>query len=405
MRSGRLSRARCSRGEGVSGPMPRLLVITNIPTPYNDALFGCLAREPGMELRVAYCAGTESNRLWHLDPRKSYDSVVLKGRSLGGSFHVNTGVARLVSEFRPDVALVSGSYAMPTFQLAVRVLGARKIPWLYWGEELHGEGGHPAKRLIRDLLRGPLRNAAGVLAIGERARRSYAAIGVPEERIANFHYYADTTSFQLAPEARDRSRREVRAKLGLPAEVPTLLYCGQLIYRKGIDTLLDAAAHLRDEGVPFAVAVVGGGEDRDALMRHAADRGVLDRVRFAGFVQPSELPAYFAAADTFVLPSYREGWGVVVPEAMAAGLPVIAADRVNAAVELLNGSGAGFLFPAGDAGALADAMRRLCGSEELRASMAEGARARVRSEAPHVAAGRLVELLRAALAGERIQDL
>ncbi|MDP9348211.1 MAG: glycosyltransferase family 4 protein, partial [Gemmatimonadota bacterium] len=65
----------------------------------------------------------------------------------------------------------------------------------------------------------------------------------------------------------------------------------------------------------------------------------------------------------------------------------------------------GFLFPAGDAGALADAMRRLCGSEELRASMAEGARARVRSEAPHVAAGRLVELLRAALAGERIQDL
>ena len=81
---------------------------------------------------------------------------------------------------------------------------------------------------------------------------------------------------------------------------------------------------------------------------------------FSGFLPLDELPAEFAAADAFVLPSRHDGWGVVVNQALAAGLPVIATEAVGAA-ELLSAPGTGAVIPAGSADALTAALRRYAG--------------------------------------------
>src|SRR6185295_13276085 len=120
-------------------------------------------------------------------------------------------------------------------------------------------------------------------------------------------------------------------------------------------TLLEAQARLeRGAEAPWLV-LVGDGPESKSLRELASARN-LRRVRFAGSREPSELPGIYAAADLFVLPSRHEPWGVVVNEAMAAGLPVVLSDRVGAAPDLLVDGANGRLFPAGDAGRLADAI-------------------------------------------------
>jgi glycosyltransferase involved in cell wall biosynthesis len=383
--------------------MPRVLVVSNIPTPYNDALFGRLAARPGVELRVAYGASAEANRAWSLAADKSYPYEVLKGLTLAGSAHVNPGVPRLISAFRPDAVVLTGSYTMPTVQLAAAVLGLRGIPWVYWGEELlHGPAA-PARRVLRGALRSMLRRARGVLAIGTRARASYQRAGVRPELIADFRYYADTAAFQLADAARGAARARLREELGVPAGAFVFLYAGQLIARKGVDTLLRAAARVDAPGA--VVVVAGDGPRRDALQGLARELALGGRAMFAGFVQPARLPEVFAAADAFVLPSHSEGWGVVVPEAMAAGLPVLASERVNAAADLVSEGRSGWLFPAGDDRLLAARMAHLCATPGLAARMGAAGRESLRDEQPAPAARRMVKLLDAARAGQPLAGL
>ena len=383
----------------------RILVLSNAPTPYNDALFRHVSEQPGIELLVVYGAALESHRSWNLEENKGYHAVVLPGWAIGGVAHFNPGIVRQVRAFSPDVAVLTGSYVMPTLQIAALLLRQRATPWVYWGEELKpGEEVVFPLRAIRRCLRWPIRQAAGVLAIGGRAMTSYEVAGVPASRVANFHYYPDADNFRLSETERASYRSQVRERSNLPDGVPVFIYCGQLIARKGIDTLLDAAELLASRGVAFRVLLVGDGPEREAIngrIRQAL-RGVVLPV---GFAQPAELPRYFAASDALILPSHREGWGLVVTEALAAGLPVIASDRINSAVELIQHGESGFLFPAGDVEALARAMAAFCQDRARWRIMSESAARIAEAEHPHRAAERFTLLLRGVLAGAEIRAL
>ena len=389
--------------------MPRLLVVSNIPTPYNDALYTALARQGDVELRVLYGASREANRSWTLDHEKGYAYEVLPGWTLAGSAHVNPGLPRALARFRPDAAILSGSYTMPTVQLASALLAMRGVPTMYWGEEIQHDELPAPRRLLRDAMRGVLRRARGVLAIGSRARVSYERAGVPRERIADFRYYANTDHFQAAAAAGGEARAAVRRDLGLqPGEIG-LLYCGQLIPRKRVDTVLRALRRLRerapDDASRVRLLIAGDGPANAALAAQAAELGVAEQTRFLGFVEPARLPPVFAACDALVLPSETEGWGVVVAEAMAAGLPVLASERVNAALDLVRDGENGWRFPVGDDDALSAQLATLLGSPERRAAMSRAAESAVREETPAFAARRLVRLLDAARAGQPIAAL
>ena len=371
----------------------RVLIVSNSFTPNNDALFACIARQPNIDLHVAYCTWREPHRAWNLPLEKGYPFEVMPGRSFGVSTHVNPAVLRVVDRVRPDVAVLTGSYTMPTFLLAVWALRRRSVPWAYWGEELQFDRAPLTRRVTRRVLRQPLRLADAVFAIGSRAADSYARLGIAPDRIARFHYYADADNFRLDAEARARARQSVRARAGIDEHTVTFLFCGQLIPRKGVDTVLRAFARVQARGLAPALLIVGDGPQRAELESLASALGIAHAVTFAGFAEPEALPPYFAAADAIVVASRQEGWGLVVPEAMAAGLPVLASDRVNAAVELIEPGRNGFLFPVDDESTLADHMATLVRERERIPVMSREAQARVVPEAPARAAARLVRLL------------
>jgi glycosyltransferase involved in cell wall biosynthesis len=165
----------------------------------------------------------------------------------------------------------------------------------------------------------------------------------------------------------------LRSELTGSVERPVALTLARLNLRKGIATLVEAAALVPE----VAVAVAGEGEDRPLFESMIRERGLADRVRLLG--QRQDIPALLASCDVFVLPSTREGLPLSVLEAMAAGVPVIAT-AIPGTNEVVTDEQTGLLFPAGDAGALARCLRRLLADRELAVRLSAAARARVQAE-------------------------
>jgi glycosyltransferase involved in cell wall biosynthesis len=135
-----------------------------------------------------------------------------------------------------------------------------------------------------------------------------------------------------------------------------------MIARKGVDCLLAAFSGLPES----ARLLLVGREAELPRLLGLLPAPVRARIRYAGFQAPGALPEFFAQADVFVLPSRYDGWGVVVNQALGAGLPIIVSDRVGAGYDLVRPGENGFVVPAGDQDALAGAMRRYLSDETLR---------------------------------------
>jgi glycosyltransferase involved in cell wall biosynthesis len=165
----------------------------------------------------------------------------------------------------------------------------------------------------------------------------------------------------------------LRGELTGGIDRPVVLVLARLNLRKGIGTLIEAAALVPE----MAFAVAGEGDDRPLFESMIRERGLADRVRLLG--QRSDIPSLFASSDAFVLPSTREGLPLSVLEAMAAGVPVIAT-AIPGTDEVVSDEQSGLLFPPGDAGALARCLRRLLTDRELAARLGATARARVHAE-------------------------
>lgn len=184
----------------------------------------------------------------------------------------------------------------------------------------------------------------GRLALGGKVVERVAA-NVPQHPVA----VSETTARKLATVGPDRESITVvpngidvgHVQSLVPADKRfDLLFVGRLIDDKNVDVLLRAVARLDGD---LRVGVVGDGPERDALERLAVDLGVDDRVTFPGFLEEhDDVLATMRAADVFVSPSVREGFGITLVEAMAAGCRVVAVDHPNAASREVVGD-AGYL--------------------------------------------------------------
>ena len=328
--------------------MIRVAFVSVVPSPYQRDLFAALAARDDVAPRVFYMERAAPDSPWPERPLAMYESY-LPGFwfPLGSArIHMNW---RLPSPRDFDIVVCNTLMSLTGQWLMRRKLrGAR---WMFWGEKLG------ASSRKHDALTAPLHRASGIAAIGTWAGRDYAA-RFPSTRIFNIPYHCDLAPFAAAP----RPPRE-------PGTV-TFLFCGQMIARKGVDHLLAAFATLPENA---RLLLVGREAELPQLLASLAP-SVRERVRYAGFQAPDALPQFFAQADVFVLPSRYDGWGVVVNQALGAGLPIIASDHVGAAHDLVRENENGFTFPAGDANALAAAMLRYATNPALAHTHGEASR-------------------------------
>lgn len=167
------------------------------------------------------------------------------------------------------------------------------------------------------------------------------------------------------------------ARIRASAPGPVILCVGVLRYYKGLHILLAALCEL-----DASLIVVGDGSEGEHLRAQAQALGIADRVHFVGRVSDSELPAYYHAADVFVLASHlrAEAFGIVLLEAMAAGLPLVTTDIGTATSEVNLHGQTGFVVPPDDPHALARALRVLLSEQRVRAFFGRNARQRATTE-------------------------
>ena len=201
-------------------------------------------------------------------------------------------------------------------------------------------------------------------------------------------YAVNNDYFASLAKAAEPREPELRAELGLAADRPVILFASKLQERKHADHLVEAyRLFVRDrmqdqmQDRPCLV-IVGDGEQRarlEAQVQHLVEAQHLtaEDVHFAGFRNQSELPRFFQLADVFVLPSRHEPWGLIVNEAMAAGCPAIVSSDVGCHADLITDGVEGCVFPVGDVGALADALRRVFSTPDAAARMGDNARRRI----------------------------
>ena len=220
--------------------------------------------------------------------------------------------------------------------------------------------------LYRPWLRRVLREARRIL-VGDRLTADGSSdLRSVRERCAIVPYGIDADTLgQTARTAR------LTAELRRQSRRPIVLFVGRLRYYKGLDVLLRAAQRL-----DVTALLVGSGPEGAALRRLTADLGLEDRVRFVGAVPEADLPAYYHAADLFVLPSvYRsESFGIAMLEAQACGVPTLSTE-LGTATSAVNVHGeSGLVVEPGSVEALAGAMRTLLDDPDRRRRMGERAR-------------------------------
>lgn len=353
----------------------RVAIVVSHVIQYQDPFFRLLAQEPEIDLTVLYCSrhgaetyldremGTELR--WDLEMLTGYRYLFLRNFGRGEQYArlINPGIVPALVRGHYDVAIFIVGWGTVTSLLGFMACRMAGIPYFLFGDSSFPPPETTARSRIRaGLLRMLVRGAEGVMVSGALNAEYYRHYGGDPRRFFPLPFAIDNDRFAAASRFAPGEREALRARYGIADEL-VIVFSGKLVPRKDPMTLLRAVEAMRHRH-RVTLFFLGHGELREELERYAREHGL--RARFAGFVNQTELPKHYALGDLFVLPSTYEPRGLVVNEAMAVGLPVIASDRVGAIGDLVRD-----VFPAGDAPALARQLDALIDDpsrlEEMRA--------------------------------------
>lgn len=241
-------------------------------------------------------------------------------------------IADALRQSQPDVVVVFGWYSI-TLTRAIRAARSLNVPVLYHGDTNLQSAPAGWRRILWFVkTRWMLGQFDGWLSVGTRSAAFLRFFGVPEERIFSAPHAVDNDRFQSVSRHGADERAEARRALGLPADAFVTLFCGKLDPGKRPLDLIAALATLARSTPTCHLAIAGTGPLQAEVTAAAARTGV--PLTMLGFVNQKELPRVYAASDCLVLPSARETWGLVVNEALAAGIPCVVADTVGCAPDL-----------------------------------------------------------------------
>jgi len=300
--------------------------------------------------------------------------------------------AKAVARMRPDViyihkANVQALGAMPDGVRRVRMVHdhdlccPRRHKYYAWhGHICHQPAGWRCYLDLAFLGRGTGPSKIAFVSIGEKLREMHVNRNLPLLLAGSGSMRSELLQNGFSPNQVSILPPVVRIPERAMSPIPRenrILYVGQLIRGKGVDLLLQALRHV---GCDFELTIAGTGNALDRLKGLCAKLGLTGKVRFAGWVNPAELGAFYAAAKLVVVPSrWPEPFGMIGLEAMHYGRPVVAFNAGGISDWLQDGV-TGLLAPEQDVKALAAAMERLLRDDELCSRMGRQAQEAVRSK-------------------------
>jgi glycosyltransferase involved in cell wall biosynthesis len=360
--------------------MFHVLVIDDIPTPYRLALFKEIEALKRLRLTVLFLASNARDKQWQLDlggveiARVKEFQYYLKSTDIRLQF--TWGLGAKLGKIKPDVVVVGG-YTHLGYWRALLYCHHHRVPLVLWSGTTPMSEFHTWP-LLRLLKRAYVTASSRYFAYGSAAARFLEERGAPRERI---HKIYNTTDLESV---RERTAEE-RVRLGPPHGPLRFIFVGRLVPGKGVQYVLEALHRHKDRN-DFHFRIVGEGYYRSKLEALVQRLGLADRVTFAGYVQQNELPQQLAGADVFVFPTVQEVWGIVVNEALAAGLFVLSSTLAGVTEDLIDTALTGLPIDPHSSRALDEALSTVFAApERIRAGRDDRARWVMRFSANEIA--------------------
>lgn len=300
----------------MSGGSPRVLWVTNLAPPYRIPVWQALGAKVRLEIglleptkRFSSDVGANRGLDWRHSGAEGFDTVEFS------TFRLKAGEARYYGFYKPSFraavdradALILAGWESPAYWqllLAAKIRGKATV------------GFYESTLGSQNFKRGPIRWMRNrffsmldrIVVPGQGAAEAIYAMGVPKDRVVVGFNAVNTEAFRNPPLVENAAGHR-------------FLYVGQLIARKSVDRVVNSFA--KAASAHDTLTIIGKGETRETLQGLADSLGVADRVRWIEHVPNAELPALMGAHDTLVLASSQEVWGLVVNEALAAGMQVV----------------------------------------------------------------------------------
>jgi glycosyltransferase involved in cell wall biosynthesis len=361
----------------------RLVLLTEIISPYRIPVFNALAQQEGIDLHVVFLAETDpTTRNWLVykdEIRFSYDVLRSWRRRLGRhNLLLNWGLKAAMRRASPDVIICGGYNYFASWE-SLWWARSHHVPFMLWLESTLKDL-RPGRVLV-EYMKAKFMNSCHAFVVPGKSSFEYVrSFGVQEESIHTAPNAVDIDFFANHAE-RVRGKGEVHHET---LHVPScyFLFVGRLVREKGVFDLLQAYGMLAPElRAGMSLVLVGDGAARTELERRASTLSP-GSVQFTGFAQREQLAGYYALAEALVFPTHSDPWGLVVNEAMACGLPIITSDAAGCAADLVEDRWNGRVVPSGDIEKLASAMSELAYHAELQSLMGQRSRERIRRYSP-----------------------
>jgi glycosyltransferase involved in cell wall biosynthesis len=354
----------------------RLAYFVSHPIQYQAPLLRRIAQEPDVELQVFFSSDHSVGQFvdegfgvkveWDVPLLAGYQSEFLPklergesstGDALGFARPFSYGIFDRIQRGGFDAVWVHGYSTVNALQ-AIFSASMLDVPVLLRAEStLHDRERSNAKMLAKEVFFHLLRrHVRGVLAIGKANAQYWHRYMGEDVPLYAMPYAVDNAFFERKASEAGPGTEALRRELGLETGRPVILFASKLQTRKRCGDLLEAWLRLREAGSSAYFVIIGDGEERATLEKQALGSPYSGDARFLGFKNQTELPAYFALCDVFVLPSIHEPWGLVVNEVMDASRAVIVSDDVGCQPDLVQNGVNGRVFPAGDVGALTESL-------------------------------------------------
>ena len=278
-----------------------------------------------------------------------------------------------LAKVRPDVVAVPG-WSAPGALIAISWCLGSGVPSIMMSDSTAIDA--PRRALGEWAKRRILRLCGAALVAGTPQSTYLRALDVEPDRIFLGYDVVDNAHFANGADSSRLNDSYLRKEYSLPKRY--FLASSRFIGKKNLFVLVEAYARYRQrqdtgDGV-CGLVILGDGALRASLVEQISALGLREAVRLPGFMQYDDLPLYYGLAEAFVHASTVEQWGLVINEAMAAGLPVIVSERCGCASNLVEHEGNGYLFDPLDVAGLSNLMGRMASDGHDREAMGRRSR-------------------------------
>lgn len=380
-----------------------IATVATHPIQYQAPLYRLLHARDAVKLTAVFLSdhsisggidkGFGQSVKWDVPLLNGYDSIFLENDGPGNNgsgfrSYRSSNFTKVLKKIKPDVVFLHGHFVLVYWQ-ALFAAKRLKIPVIVRPDSMEGTGikrSLPKLIVQRSVTNLFYRNANAFCWSGHFSKQDAYRYGFKDDQLFFSPHCIDTQLFEKHLTDATRHRDSLRKSLGFREDQLVIIYVAKFVPLKNHALIYRALGSLPKEiQGNYAVLAIGSGPSFDVVKNLAKEFKNITSV-FPGFANQSELASYYAAADTAVMPSNSESWGLAVNEAMTCGLPVAVSDRVGCRKDLAMNGETGFVFEDNNHLELAAILAKWHNNRVLLKQMGENAKEHIASYSSNNAA-------------------